>query len=101
VRVVFTEQSLQVLEEAIYFLEEVERIPKYKVLDIKRELINKAKSLSRHPFKGQKEVLLDHLNTDYRRIIVGNFKIIYKVDSDVVYVLDFFDVHRNPDNMKV
>jgi Txe/YoeB family toxin of Txe-Axe toxin-antitoxin module len=69
-------------------------------LEIKRKLVKKAKSLSKYPFKGQKEVLLDYLNLEHRRIIEGNFKIIYKVDSDIIHVLDFFDTHRNPDKMK-
>jgi mRNA-degrading endonuclease RelE of RelBE toxin-antitoxin system len=99
-KVLFTEQSLEGLEEACYFLEEVEKIPKHKVLEIKRKLIKKAKSLSEHPFKGQKEVLLDYLHLEHRRIIEGNFKIIYKVDMETIQVLDFFDTHRNPDNMK-
>ena len=29
----------------------------------------------------------------------GNYKIIYRIDQDVIYVTDIFDTHQHPDKI--
>lgn len=99
-KVVLTDQSLERLEKSLlYYLEELQ-IPKNKVVEIKSKLLKSAKSISRQPYKGQYELYLSKLNQGHRRLIEGNFKIVYRVEENVIYVVDFFDSRDNPEKMK-
>jgi Txe/YoeB family toxin of Txe-Axe toxin-antitoxin module len=99
-KVIITNRSLDRLEQSLDFYLIELKIPKYKVLEIKRNLINRAKDLGKQPYKGQYEPYLEKLGKEYRRIVEGNFKIVYRVENDIVYVVDFFDSHRKPTKMK-
>lgn len=99
-KVVLTEESLIRLESALRFYMEELQIPKSKVAEIKDRLIKRAKSLSKYPYKGQYEPYLARLRQGHRRLIQGNFKIIYRVESDTVYVVDFFDSRDSPSKMR-
>lgn len=96
----FTEQAIYGLEESLYFLMEMEGLPLEKVVSIRTRLFNRADSLIKNPLKGQKEEYLKHLNQNHRRIIEGHFKIIYKIEGDIIYITDFFDSRQNPVKMK-
>jgi len=88
-KVVLTEQSLIRLEKSLrFYLEELE-IPKTQVIKIKNRLISKAKGLSKSPHKGQYEPYLSKLKQGHRRLIEGNFKIIYRVDGNTIYIPEF------------
>jgi mRNA-degrading endonuclease RelE of RelBE toxin-antitoxin system len=54
----------------------------------------------KNPFIGQQEEYLAHLNKGHRRLIEGNYKIIYRVQDDVIYVTDIFDSRQDPAKMK-
>lgn len=99
-KVVFTEQSLDSLQEALFFLLEEQGLSKPQVSKIKWQLLEKAESLVFHPSIGQKEEHLEHLEKDHRRLIEGNFKIIYRVEGDLIYITDFFDIRQEPAKMK-
>jgi hypothetical protein len=43
---------------------------------------------------------LEHLGAGHRRVIVGPFKIIYRLTANAVYVTDIFDSRRDPKRMK-
>ena len=98
-KVFITDQSLKRLENTLrFYLEDLE-IPKEQVLEIKKNLIGKAKSLSKNPHKGQYEPYLSKLKKGHRRLIEGNFKIIYHVEDEIIYVVDFFDSRNDPNKM--
>ena len=82
-----------------FFIEELE-IPKKKVIEIKNRLLKKANTLSKQSHRGQKEPCLMSLNQGHRRLVEGEFKIIYLIESDIVYVTDFFYTHRDLKKMK-
>lgn len=99
-KVVITSRSLERLEESLrFYLEELD-LPLEKVLALKDQLIRQASSLSKNPYKGQLEPYLSKLQNGHRRVIAGNFKIIYKIQDDIVYITDFFDSRKNPTGMK-
>ena len=99
-KVVLTQEAISKLELNLFFLLEEQKLPKSKVLEIRKSLLARAKGLSKSPFKGQKEEYLETMNQEHRRIIEKDFKIIYFIESEVIYVTDFFHTHRNPDKMK-
>lgn len=82
------------------FLLWVQGVPIEKVLEIKNQLLDLADSLDENPDLGQEEEYLEHLGKGHRRLIEGTFKIIYRVEGDFIYIIDFFDSRQNPKKMK-
>lgn len=70
-KIIFTNQSFQSLEELSIFLIDVQMVPKRKVKEIIRSLLNKTNSLIKNPHKGKLEEYLKHLSLGHRRIIEG------------------------------
>jgi toxin ParE1/3/4 len=99
-KVVFTDQSIESLEEALNFSIFVLGLPQEKAIIIRNRLFQRADGLAINFKKGQREELLQHLNEDHRRIVEGHFKIIYKAEGDIIYITDFFDSRQNPNKMK-
>ena len=99
-RIIFTDQSFESLEESIQFLLTVQGVPLEKVLEIRDQLLDKADSLITNPYIGQYEAYLEHLEKGHRRLIEGNFKIIYRIESGYIYITDFFDTRQDLEKMK-
>ena len=56
--------------------------------------------LMRSPNAGSFEELLSDLPMDYRSFVVNHLsKIIYRIQDDVIYIVDFWDVRRNPETL--
>jgi hypothetical protein len=49
---------------------------------------------------GQKEKYLEHLGQSHRRIIEGHYKIIYRIEEEVIYITDIFDTRQDRTKMK-
>ena len=49
---------------------------------------------------GIKEQLLIHLEQEHRFIIDGNYKIIYIIQDNTVYITHVFDTRQNPIKLK-
>lgn len=98
-KIVYTEQSIESLAESLRFLIQEQGLSFEKVSEIKTILLDKADKLTENPFIGQIEEHLEHLNKEHRRIIENNFKIIYRVEGNVIYVTDFFDTRQDPNKM--
>ena len=67
---------------------------------IKTGIIQKLEYLSQHPMAGQEEELLKGLDLGHRRLVEQNYKIIYRVVVDTIYVTDIFDSRRDPSQVK-
>lgn len=52
------------------------------------------------PGGGQYEPYLDHLQEGHRRIIVGHFKVVYRIAGRTVHVTDIFDARQDPERMR-
>ena len=47
-----------------------------------------------------REYLLDHKGMDHRRHIIGNYKIVFRINGDDILVTDIFDARRDPNTMR-
>lgn len=56
--------------------------------------------LVQYPGGGAIEEQLAHLGLGHRRVVVGHFKIIYRVVEDRIWVSDIFDSRQDPEKMK-
>ena len=66
-----------------------------RVDEIKIKLLDRARSLSDNPHKGQFETNLKRLDKGNRRLVEGYFKIIYRIEEEVVYITDFFETSQD------
>lgn len=96
-KLIYTEQALYSLEEALEFI--APKVSQEKLIEIRNQILDKADTLLLHPSQGQKELYLDHLDLEYRRIIESHYKIIYRVIEEYIYITDIFDTRQSPDKM--
>ncbi|MBK7819228.1 MAG: type II toxin-antitoxin system RelE/ParE family toxin [Sphingobacteriaceae bacterium] len=72
-----------------------------KVADkIRKSIFDSTRHLSKQPLIGAIEENLINLKQGHRYLIEGNYKIIYKVLHDNIYITDIFDCRQNPQKMK-
>lgn len=81
-KLVYTEQSLESLQEALSFI--ALKITHKKLLEIRDRLLNAADTLLEQPLKGQREPFLEHLGLEHRRLVAGHYKIIYRVEGEYI-----------------
>ena len=67
---------------------------------IKERIFISVKQLQNHPLSGTIEENLTETEYEYRYIVEGNYKIIYRIEDKIVYIIDIFDCRRNPQDMK-
>ena len=48
---------------------------------------------------GQKEPSLAHHNQDYRYLVEGHYKIVYRLAGNILYIVDIFDTRQHPGKM--
>jgi plasmid stabilization system protein ParE len=63
-------------------------------------LVESVDVLLRNPFIGQREDLLKTRKTEYRYLVVENYKLIYSFDKKHVYIHLVFDARQNPVKIK-
>ena len=63
---------------------------------------NKGEMLLKHPFIGHPETLLSNRSRDYRAISINkNYRMIYYVSNDTIWIVDFGDRRNNPAKLLV
>lgn len=63
-------------------------------------LTSAGRYLADNPYMGQREMHLEHLEGDYRRLMIEkNLKLIYKIQDNAVYILFLWNTYKNPDDM--
>jgi plasmid stabilization system protein ParE len=97
-KLVYTEQALLSLEEALNFI--ASEVPHEKLIEIRDEILDAADKLVLHPLQGQEEPLLLHMGLGHRRLVVSHYKIICRLTGDYIYITDIFDSRQDPQKMK-
>ena len=64
-------------------------------MSVRNDLLNSPKSIH---FPHQYQV--DDINPKYRRIIVRDYKLLYKVMEDTIFVLDIVSTRQSPEILK-
>lgn len=67
---------------------------------IRAAVLKKALLLAKFPFMGAEELLLQELGLGHRYLVEGNYKIIYRIEDDIIYITDIFDTRRNPEDIQ-
>jgi len=68
---------------------------------IVKSILEEGSKLSSTPKIGQIEHLLNGRQFEYRYLVSGNYKLIYRVPDkfNKVFIIDVFDTRRNPEKM--
>lgn len=94
----YTEQAVVSLQECLDFLPP--EVSEEKRLQIRDKILAKAEKLLLKPRIGRREEYLEHLGQSHRRIIEGPYKIIYRIEGEIIYITDIFDSRQDPAKMK-
>ena len=66
---------------------------------VQATILKKTLLLKDFPFMGQEEETLQALGLNHRYLIEGHYKIIYRVENEVIYIIDIFDTRQDPDKI--
>ena len=68
--------------------------------NIINKIVDKTILLIEQPYIGQIEESLEDMDFEYRYLIEGNYKIIYRIETRIVIISSVFDCRQNPDKLK-
>ena len=63
---------------------------------IVNSLVDKSELLSKNPRIGQTEELLKHKKEEIRYLVEGNYKIVYVIEGQIVFIATIFDCRQDP-----
>jgi len=68
---------------------------------IRKSVVDAVHILYKNPLAGPTEPLLIKRNKNFRYLVQGNYKIIYWIDKEIIFIASVFDCRQNPTKMKV
>lgn len=98
-RIIFTHKATIKLNEIYIFYKSIGKGLYGRRVRV--AVLKKVKKLKKNPELGKIEENLEGRGFFHRRLVEGNYKIIYRIDEDKseIYITDIFDTHQNPDKM--
>jgi len=88
-KVLWTKYALNSLKNIFtYYKENVSTIV---AQNIKENILSGSRQLMKQPFSGAIEPFLIEIGEEHRYIIRGNYKMIYKIKGNKVFITDIFD----------
>lgn len=64
------------------------------------KIVARTKLLVENPQAGQREELLKRSKQEFRYLVEGNYKIVYRAASEKVVISAVFDCRQNPEKMR-
>lgn len=95
--VIWTKFATNSLFEILFFVKS--QAGATVALKTKRQLFRSTRNIPKFPLSGKIEPLLLETGKEYRFKICGNYKIIYRVEGKIVYIIDVFDCRQNPEKL--
>jgi plasmid stabilization system protein ParE len=97
-RVLWTETARLQLEDIFdYYNSKVGLATARKII---KTIIDRTLQLESNPQSGPKEPLLSERKFEYRYLVQGNYKIIYRIKGNYIRIAMVFDTRQNPDKLK-
>ena len=93
-KIIFTEVAKQRLFD-IYRYHKKEATTKVAKSIIKN-IFTASQKLKKYPLLGNEEAYLKPLKRNYRKLIIGNYKLIYRVIDNTVFIDTIFDSRQQP-----
>jgi hypothetical protein len=93
-KIFWTDFAIQNLKDIFdYYSENANKKVAHK---IRKQILASSKQLIQNPKSGQIEINLEKMNHKYRYLVVGNYKVIYKLFENEIRIADVFDTRQNP-----
>ena len=92
-RLVFTDHAQRSMNNSFLFLMEEQGLPAEKIEELRERIKLSVRQLLKNPYLGQQEIRLAHLQKNHRRLIESNFKIIYFIEQESVYITEIGRAH--------
>lgn len=73
-----------------------EEVSPEKASEIVNKIIDRAEALENYPNRGRVEEDLKSLGKGHRYLLEYHYKIIYKVEGEIVSITDIFSNHQKP-----
>jgi plasmid stabilization system protein ParE len=67
---------------------------------IKNEILERIKTLKDYKDLGPIDEHLKYLHLGHRKLTEGNYKIVYRLENNLIYITDIFDTQQDPDKQK-
>ncbi|HYF67738.1 MAG TPA: type II toxin-antitoxin system RelE/ParE family toxin [Ohtaekwangia sp.] len=97
VKVIWSTEALVDLEIIYDFLAERSQQAAQSVIE---KILSRVRQIETFPESGAKQVVLKNTDKDYRYLVEGNYKIIYRITDQQAYIATVFDTRYNPDKLK-
>ena len=98
-KAVLSNQADNTLSEIYeYYHHEVSEETALKVIN---RILDAIEELERLPNIGSIELRLQKLQLEYKYIVVDNYKIIYRIDQEIIYINDIFDGRQDPRKINI
>lgn len=91
-KIIWTEQAKLTLKEIYIYYKD---ISVQVARTMKTEILNSPKRIL---FSKQYQV--DEINPKYRRIIVRHYKVLYREESNIIYIVDIVSTRQSPEKLK-
>lgn len=92
--IIWTDFAVKNLKEIYnYYNEKAGRKITQRIRD---DIFSSVKQLKKNPKAGQVEFLLEELGEEYRYLVCGNYKLVYKLVNQDIMISDVFDARQNP-----
>lgn len=95
----WTDKSKEDLRQIYHFLSGV--VAEERAFASVEKLISEADILMRMPFIGQREPKFEGLEKTYRRLVRGNYKIVYHVVDEIIYINRVFHTSQDPAKLTI
>lgn len=97
IQVIWSDESLVDLEIIHEFLYEKSSVAASKVL---HNILSRTRQLEEFPGSGAIEPTIKK-GFQYRYLVEGNYKIIYRIAGEALYIVTVFDSRKSPDSLKL
>ena len=96
--IIWSDEALQDLDLIHTFLSEKSFPAAQKVIF---NIIERTKQLETFPDSGQTQAIIFNTEFQYRYIVEGHYKIIYRVSEAGILINTVFDTRRDPETLKL
>ncbi len=93
--IIWTEPAVQDLQGIYNYLAERSVLAANRIISL---LTAAPESIARSGFT--KSIAIDEYNPKYRRIIAGNYKLLFTVRKNIIVIHRIFDTRQNPEKLK-
>jgi plasmid stabilization system protein ParE len=69
-------------------------------INIRNNILSSTRQLQNFPLSCPTEELLEDIGEGHRCLIRGNYKVIYKIVNEQLFITDVFDTRQNPEKIK-